>query len=286
LSAHLGGEPTSSSADPGGHHGARAAAETSAAPTAPPVLAAERRTQAGELFTSVRMMRPAKVRSALRRRWFEYRIPRAALREAPGLVDLGSPYGGWTIPGGLIQPSWVCYCVGIGGDITFDLELIRRYGVRVRAFDPISDFVDDARDRAGDQPGFSAHQAAIHTSDGPLRMQVTHHVASRSVSSAGLYDSHDFIELPGRTLRSLMDELGDDRIDLLKLDLEGGEYDVVRTLDPRALGVKILAIQLHHSRSVRAARALIAHLHQDGYEPVAVRSVVKVTFVHDSLLRP
>src|ERR1700719_1014712 len=82
----------------------------------------------------VRKLRPAKIRNALRRRWFEHRIGRVRLHEGPDLIHLGhASYGGWTVPGDLIGREWVCYSVGAGGDIEFDLELIRRYDAIARS---------------------------------------------------------------------------------------------------------------------------------------------------------
>jgi FkbM family methyltransferase len=232
----------------------------------------------------LRKLRPRKIRNAVQRRWFEHRLERTALTPAPEVTQLGSAYGGWMIPTGLLGQAWLCYCVGVGGDISFDLELIKRYAASVRAFDPVADYVDGALAQAGGEPLFSVHQAAIATRDGPLRVQVTHDHSSRSVSAAQLYESDVFLELPGRTLGSLMDELGDHQIDLLKLDIEGAEYEVMPTLDLRALGVKVFAIQLHHTGSVRAARALIARLREQGYEPVGCKPAVKLTFARTDLL--
>lgn len=239
---------------------------------------------AGWLPATLRKLRPQKVRNAVRRRWFERRLGTLAVRAMPGIVELGSAYGGWKVPGSLIEPSWVCYSVGAGGDISFDRELIERFGVTVRGFDAVAAFVEQANAEAADEPRFEARQAAIAPRDGSIRMQVSDDPRSRSVSSAGLYVSHDFIELPGRTLRSLMSELGDERIDLLKLDIEGGEYELLSGLDLRALGVKVLATQLHHVGSVAQARALIAGLRERGYEPVAARPVIKLTFVRRELI--
>lgn len=230
-------------------------------------------------------LRPGKLRRALRRRWFESRMSRTELARADGLVDLGSSYGGWRIPGGLIQPGWICYSVGAGGDISFDLELIRRYDVTVRSIDPVADYVDRARRDAAGERRFSAHRAAIAPGDGPLRMQITHDRQSKSVSSADLYESSEYVEVPGRSLTSLMAELGDERIDLLKLDIEGSEYEVVPTFDLRALGVKLFAVQLHHTGTVRQARALISGLERDGYDPVATKPSVKLAFARRDLLR-
>jgi FkbM family methyltransferase len=235
-------------------------------------------------LATIRKLRPAKVRNAVRRRWFNRRLSRLPLLEAAGLVELGGAYGGWIVPGDLIQPSWVCYSVGAGGDVGFDLELIRRYGIAVRAFDAVPGYVDDALEQAAGEPLFSAYHAAIAAADGPLRMQVTHDPQSRSLSAAGSYESSVWVEQPGRTLASLMDQLGDERIDLLKLDIEGAEYELLPMLALRDMGVKLFACQLHHTGSVREALALIARLRDQGYEPVAMRSSVKIAFADRDLL--
>jgi FkbM family methyltransferase len=232
-----------------------------------------------------RRLRPAKVRGGLRRRWFEFTLERTPLRDCNGVETVGNPaYGGWRIPAHLIEPGWVCYCVGAGGDVSFDLGLIARYGVTVRCVEPVAKYVDLARKQAAGDPHFSVYRAAIATEDGPLRMQITHDPASSSVSPARLYDSDAYVELPGRTLPSLMTELGDARIDLLKLDIEGGEYEVLPTLDLRGLGVKVFAVQLHHAGSVAQAKSLIAQLAEQGYAAVARRPAVKIAFVREDLL--
>jgi FkbM family methyltransferase len=229
-------------------------------------------------------LHPAKIRTGLRRRWFEHEMERTPLRKVDGLLTLGGDYGSWTVPGGLIRPEWVCYSVGAGGDISFDMELIERWGIRVRAIDPVPDYITRALDQAGGDERLTAHQFAIATSDGPMRMQLTHDPNSESVSPVGLYDSNSYVEFQGRTLPSLMAELGDPRIELLKLDIEGGEYDVIPELDLRALGVEVFSTQLHHVASVSRARALVSGLAAQGYEPVACLSVVKLTFVRRELL--
>jgi FkbM family methyltransferase len=230
-------------------------------------------------------LHPAKIRTGVRRRWFEYEMERTPLRKLDGLVTLGDPnYGGWVVPGGAIRPDWVCYSVGAGGDISFDMDLIERWGVRVRSIDPVPDYVRRALEEAGGDERLTAHEYAIATSDGPMRMQLTHDPNSESVSPVGLYDTESYVEFQGRTLPSLMAELGDQQVQLLKLDVEGGEYDVIPALDLRGLGVQVFATQLHHVASVGRARALVAVLASQGYEPVACIPAVKLTFVQRELL--
>lgn len=230
----------------------------------------------------LRKLRPAKIRSALHRRHFEWALSRLPLDEME-TAHLGSEYGGWIVPAGVVERDWMCYCVGAGGDVSFDLALIERYGARVRTFDPDGEFARRALEEAGEEPRFSFHQFAIAKVDGPLRVGY-HHGPSRSVSAAGLYESTRFVELPGRTLPSLMAELGDRRVDLLKLDVEGSEYELLPQLGLRALGVKILGVQLHHNGSLRQGREVIAELAEQGYRPVGCRPVVKLTFVHEDAL--
>ncbi len=231
-------------------------------------------------------LRPRKIRSALARRRFEYTLARIPVTGYGGAVDVGTSYGGWILPVDAITAGWCCYCVGVGGDVSFDRELLHRFDASaVRAFEPVQAFVDGAlRQMAGDDR-FTADAVAIAPADGSIRMQTTHDPNSDSVSPAGLYDSDDYAEMPGRSIPSLMAQYGDERIDLLKLDIEGGEYELLPELDLAALGVKVFAVQLHHNRPLRDARALIARLGERGYEACGVRPAVKVTFVNRALLR-
>jgi FkbM family methyltransferase len=234
------------------------------------------------LTDAMQKLKPAKVRSALRRRWFERRLGSLSVAPGPPILSLGTAYGGWRIPDGVLDVDSICYCVGAGADISFDLELIQRYGAKVRGIDPGEEFERTALEQAEGEPRFSFKRAALTTHDGTIRMQVTHDPGSQSVSSAGLYDSDNWVEAPGRTLPSLMREFGDERIDLLKVDIEGAEYEVLPTIDLRGLGVRIFATQLHHTGSVTDAVRLIEGLRAHGFRLVAERPVVKLTFLRDA----
>lgn len=232
----------------------------------------------------VRKLRPRKVARAVRRRWFEWRMPKLPRVGMPGLVPLGSEYGGYVVPTSLVEDGWVCYCVGTGADISFELDLLELAEVQVRSFEAVRNLADHVRGLAGDNPRLSIEHAAIALADGPVRMQVSHVPVSQSVSAAGLYDGANYVEVPGRTLRSLMASHGDDRIELLKIDVEGFEYELFPSLDLSELGVMVLCTQLHHTASVGEAKRLVARLATDGYELVACHPTVKLTFVSSDLL--
>ena len=50
--------------------------------------------------------------------------------------SLGSDYGGWSVATTGLGPESVVYSFGVGEDISFDIALIKAFGMRVNAFDP------------------------------------------------------------------------------------------------------------------------------------------------------
>lgn len=64
------------------------------------------------------------------------------------------------------------------------------------------------------------------------------------------------IRVTTRRLDELLQELGIERVDLLAIDVEGAEVSVLRSLDLRRFGVKVVLVE-NNERSTRAARELI-----------------------------
>jgi FkbM family methyltransferase len=87
---------------------------------------------------------------------------------------------------------------------------------------------------------FPVWHAAIGTADGPVTFNVAKNDEGSSLldlqkdSPYGLV-LEEAIQVPGRTLDSLMTEIGERRIDVLKMDIEGAEVMVLRSLSERRL---------------------------------------------------
>lgn len=227
-----------------------------------------------------RVARPSRLLATLGRRWFEWRMDRVSVEPYSPLIHLGDEWGGgWVVPDGLIDASWTCYCVGAGSDVGFDLALIERYGARVRCVDPFHVFREQAEAKAGGDPRFTFHEVALAAQDGPLAMFGAEDPESGSLSAANLYETDRLVTKPGKTLTTLMADLGDKRVDLLKLDIEGSEYEVVPELDLRALGVRVFCVELHASRPVSAAHELIDEIFSQGYTLVHRHHPASFTFV-------
>jgi FkbM family methyltransferase len=158
----------------------------------------------------------------------------------------GTEYGGFAVLRDSLGPSSVVWSCGIGEDASFDTSLIAKYGCTVHAFDPTPRSIAWARTNVTDSR-FQFHPWAISDSDGMLRLYLPRETSWVSASLvAGDHTRDEHIDVPTRRLAALRHEFGVP--DLLKMDIEGAEYDVLRDLltgKDRFLP-KQIAVEFHH----------------------------------------
>jgi FkbM family methyltransferase len=160
-------------------------------------------------------------------------------------IRLGSENGGWTISPAALSPESIVYSAGVGEDISFDIELIKRFAVTVHAFDPTPRSIA----WTGSQllpSQFVMHAYGIANVDGMLSFGLPDNPSHVSLSTARGRPADQLLSLPVRRLSSIMRELGHPHIDLLKMDIEGSEYCVVEDLVASSLPVRQLLIEYHH----------------------------------------
>ena len=181
---------------------------------------------------------------------------------------LGSGYGGWTVdPTGLGKDS-VVYSVGVGEDVSWDLAMIRRFGCTIHAMDPTPKSIQWVK-RQSTPAQFRLHEWGLAGADGELTFyppENPDHVSHTIVNRPETADRA--IRVPVLRLRSIMDRLGHTRIDLLKMDIEGAEYDVVDDLAKGGYDIGQILIEFHHRfPQIGDARttAAIASLNAMGY---------------------
>jgi FkbM family methyltransferase len=233
-------------------------------------LAALRPTT-GSLSSLARSARPRTAAEKIRNRIEWLRFARLVPVSANGpVVWLGSGYGGYVVPDGVVSSDWICYSAGLGEDITFELELIRRHGCSVFAFDPTPGAVAHVEPIAETTPHLHFLPYALWTDDSTQRFYKPREEAHVSHSLANLQGTMSYIDVPCRSIPSLMAELGHDRVDLLKLDIEGAEYDVLDSLLETAVRPQVLCVDFHRVESVEAMAAGVRRLCASGYRPVHV----------------
>jgi len=196
-------------------------------------------------------------------------------REARGDLQMyghrGS--GGWTVPVEAIAPGAICYCAGVGEDVSFDLALIEKHACEVFSFDPTPRSVEFVENEIATDPRFHFLPYGIWSEDRTMTFHqpeeelMFHSLTTGAVASGGF-------DAECKRLGTLMRELGHDHIDLLKLDIEGAEYDVVDDLiicgiRPRVLCVEFHGV-MHMDASMRRLRRSLRALAQAGYRIVHI----------------
>jgi FkbM family methyltransferase len=195
------------------------------------------------------------------------RTPRFPLEATVDKVHLGTTYGGYAVIPAALSSASIVYSFGVGQDASFDLALIERFGATVHAFDPTP------RSRAWVDaqvwpPSFHFHPLGVAGADGTLTLHAPPDPTHVSFSPVARKGSAEVVEVPVRTVRSLMTQLHHDRVDLIKADIEGAEYDVIADLVANGPRVGQLLLEFHHhlpTIPLSRTKQAIAELRAAGY---------------------
>lgn len=161
------------------------------------------------------------------------------------LERLGSNYGGWFIPAQEITSEWIIYSAGVGTDTSFDIELIERFGCIVYGFDPTDAANEHVNRRRGKSAAFAEkfvfERIGLWDEDEDVKFFApktgARWVGSYSALNLQGTGEAESIIVPCRSLSTIMKSLGHERIDLLKIDIEGAEYGVLADIMRRGLSV-------------------------------------------------
>ena len=181
---------------------------------------------------------------------------------------IGSSYGGWNIVPKFISLDSTIYSFGIGNDASFDLALISQFKVVIYAFDPTPQSASWVEDQCFPK-NFVFHKTAIAGFDGVALFyppENPHHISHSMIARP--ICTQDAIQVPTKRLRTIMDELGHSKIDVLKMDVEGSEYTVIDDMINSDIFPKQLLIEFHHrfpNIGVEMTRNAISKIRRRGY---------------------
>jgi len=211
------------------------------------------------------------------------------IQSRPDLEMFGSPYGHWVIPTSLLDATSICYLVGAGTDISFDRALIARFGCEVHTFDPVPESQKYATEAGADEPRFHFHPYGIWSEDTELEFHEPVEVGFISHSATNLHHTGRAFRASVRSIPSVMQEFGHERVRLLKISAEGSEYEILDSLRASGVPIDVIAVEFAQpsprGAAERAYDLLVAH----GYDAVYVQSaprIRKVTFVRRDSVAP
>jgi FkbM family methyltransferase len=183
------------------------------------------------------------------------------------MIRLGTTYGGWYIPKnhGLSQES-VCYLAGAGEDISFDCAVAENFGCSVRIIDPTPKAIAHFKgltEAINNQIKFPVNNSKIDfydisetdikkitflpyglsDQDCEIKFYFPKNPDHVSCSALNIQKTNKYFIAQCFKLSSLMGQLEDSKVDLLKMDIEGAEYSVIRDMVSSNLLPRILLIE-------------------------------------------
>ena len=215
------------------------------------------------------------------------------------IVRFGTNYGGFYYPEDLpkINENSIIYCVGAGEDITHDVILSHKTNCPVYIFDPtpraiehvkyVKDVlegkkepIDDKKFGGGDKnywklilshkvkgDNLILYEYGLSTKDEnvPFYLPINKDFVSCSLLPLGR--SSDYINVPVKTINTIMKELNHNHIDLLKIDVENIECDVLEKMLNDKIYPTYLSVDFdlwNHNR--QRCEEIITKLINNGYQ--------------------
>lgn len=200
----------------------------------------------------------------------------------------GTFYGGWVLsPSAFRGRSPLVYSFGLGEDISFDLAMITEFDAAVHGFDPTPTQSDWAHRK--DLPTkFHFHEIGLAGRDGtakfgpPTNLQRDDFTTLRGHVEGA-------VEFPVARLETLINRLGHTHIDLLKMDIEGAEYEALDDILRSSIRPTQLLIEFHYfgmTDGLKYVRAAVGDLQKAGYKIFDVAPLGReISFIHESALK-
>lgn len=151
----------------------------------------------------------------------------------------------WTLDTSGLTPSSVVYSAGVGGDISFEKQLTNQFGCEIILLDPSPTGEATMNKPENQHPKLKFQKVGLADSDGDIVLCAPENKTEQS--SYFMSSGDKGISVPCLSLPRFMKMHGHTCIDLLKMDIEGFEYGVLKQICAQKLPVKQICVEFHHS---------------------------------------
>lgn len=187
----------------------------------------------------------------------------------------------WNVETSRLNAGSIVYSAGVGRDISFEKALVSRFGIDIELFDPSPTGIETMSLEENKVPNihFSPIGLAGRRTERKFAPPCDKAEGSYRMQIAG----DGGVVFPCADLLHLMAERGHTRIDLLKMDIEGFEYEIIEDVLRNSIDIKQICVEFHHFFEnigfLDTARAIL-NLKRSGYSLIH-KSRFDYTFLYD-----
>jgi FkbM family methyltransferase len=186
-------------------------------------------------------------------------------------LTFGNRFVDWTFCPDYLDEHSVIYSFGVGEDVSFDLKLIEHYQLQVQGFDPSPRSIKwVAEQNLSDK--FHFYPFGLAGRDGEITFSEPEESGAHSLKiggpAGGGVGSKTHV-LPVHRLETVLGKLCHERIDILKMDIEGAEYEVIDDIINAPVPIAQVLIEFHHrfpNIGIGKTRKAISKLNKAGYK--------------------
>lgn len=186
----------------------------------------------------------------------------------------GNEYGGFYINDTLLDPESIVYSFGIGQDISFDLEVINNHKCKVYGFDPTPKSISWVKEQQFPENFiFEGIGIGKVTETANFNLPKNENFVSGSLYEHEDVNPNNHVLVQLETLPYIANKLRHKTIDVLKMDIEGAEYDIIDNVLNSNIPIKQILLEIHarfFKNGKEKTELLLEKLRKNGYKLFAV----------------
>jgi len=158
----------------------------------------------------------------------------------------GSSYGGFYVNPKLLNENSIVYSFGIGKDISFDRTIIKKHRCKVYGFDPTPKSIEYVKtNNRNSLFQFNDYGISRRTGVEIFFLPKDERGVSGSMSMNQSVSEEKTIEVKMKSFDDIAKEFSHHHIDVVKMDIEGSEYDVLESLLDSKVSITQLLVEFH-----------------------------------------
>lgn len=201
----------------------------------------------------------------------------------------GNSYGGFYLIPNLLKKDSIIYSFGIGEDISFDKDIIDVHHCHVYGFDPTPKSIDWCKKNKLPKK-FHFNDFGISDKTGMMKFHLPKN--KNHVSGSLIHQQHvsvdNTVEVKMKSFGDILSHFNHNKLAVLKMDIEGSEYNVIEGVLNANIQIDQIAIELHErffDNGKEKSIQLITTLNNHGYEVSGISPLYEeISFVRKEAL--